>query len=149
MRTLIRQRLMLGDMLGVEGLSLTEILHQAQIQPHGVRMHEPDLSPVSRSLAVTVQAKELTLFHFMFNAYWEPLVFELPPLTRGEHERWRRWIDTYRDAPDDILEESSAPCVEGPSYTVQARSLVVLVALHDARSSPGSSTVTRRRGAKC
>ena len=99
-------------------------------------MNEPDLSPVSHSLAVTVRGEELALFHFMFNAYWEPLVFELPRLTRGEHECWRRWIDTYSDAPDDIFEDPSAPRVEGPSYTVQAHSFVVLVALRDRRASP-------------
>ena len=63
-------------------------------------------------------------------------MFELPRLTRSEHECWRRWIDTYRDAPDDILEEPSAPCVEGRATRVQARSFAVLVALRDGRSSP-------------
>ena len=73
----------------------------------------------------------------MFNAYWEPLAFELPPLTPGVHGCWRRWIDTYRDAPEDI-HDGLGPSVEGPSYTVQARSLVVLFALGgDGTLPPG------------
>jgi hypothetical protein len=54
-----------------------------------------------------------------------------------------RWINTYRDAPDDVIEEPPGPRVEGPSYTVQARSLAVLVALRDGRSSPRSSAEPR------
>ena len=136
-KTLIRQRLMLGDMLGVEALSLNEILREADIQPHGVRLNEPDLSPESHSLAVTVRGRgRAALFHVMFNAYWEPLIFELPRLAPGVHESWRRWIDTYRDAPDDIY-DGLGPSVEDPSYTVQARSLVVLFALRGTgRSAP-------------
>jgi glycogen operon protein len=64
----------------------------------------------------------------MFNAYWEPLTFELPRLARGVDRTWRRWIDTYRDAPDDVCEAFPAPSVEGGTYTVQARSLVILLA---------------------
>jgi glycogen operon protein len=74
----------------------------------------------------------VALFHVIFNAYWEPLSFELPRLTPGVHEGCRLWIDTYRDAPDDIHEEPLAPSVDGPRYAVQARSLVVLVALRAA-----------------
>ena len=131
-KTLVGQRLMLGETLGVEGVSLNELLREADIQPHGVRLNEPDLSPESHSLAVTVRGRgRAALFHVMFNAYWEPLTFELPRLAPGVHGSWRRWIDTYRDAPDDIY-DGLGPSVEGPSYTVQARSLVVLFALRGA-----------------
>ena len=47
----------------------------------------------------------MPLFHVMFNAYWEPLTFELPRPDPGVARRWRRWIDTYRDAPEDIFDE--------------------------------------------
>jgi glycogen operon protein len=67
----------------------------------------------------------------MFNAYWEPLVFELPPVVSGVHGPWRRWIDTYQDAPHDIYDWPGGPAVEGTSYTLQARSLVVLFAVRD------------------
>ena len=38
-KTLIRQRLVLGNELGVQGLSLNEILREAEIQLHGVRLN--------------------------------------------------------------------------------------------------------------
>ena len=89
-------------------------------------MQQPDLSPESHSLAITVRHVEAAiLFHTMFNVYWEPLVFELPPL---RHRHWRRWIDTSRDAPDDVYEWSLAAPVQGPTCAVQPRSLVILFA---------------------
>jgi glycogen operon protein len=93
-----------------------------------VKLGAPDVSPESHSLAVTVRGPGgAALFHVMFNAYWEPLTFELPPLTPGLHESWRRWIDTYQDTPDDIADDFG-PWVESPSYAAQARSVVVLFA---------------------
>ena len=128
-KTLVHQRLMLGNEPGVQDLSLNQILRDAEIHPHGVRLHQPDLSPDSHSLAFTVRGPGgVALFHAMFNAYWEALTFELPPLTAGEHDRWRRWIDTAREAPDDVCDRLPAPAVDGSAYTVQARSLVVLFA---------------------
>jgi isoamylase len=132
-------------MLGVEGMSLNELLREADIQLHGVRLNAPDLSSMSHSLAVTVRGTERApLFHVMFDAYWEPLSFELPRPAPGDGS-WRRWIDTYRDAPDDICDAPLAPLVERPSYTVQARSLVVLFALRgDAKlDSPSHRSVDR------
>ena len=67
--------------------------------------------------------------HAMLNAYWEPLSFEIPPADGG-HLPWKRWIDTFRDAPEDICEWSRAPEVEEVTYQVQPRSVVVLVARH-------------------
>ena len=136
-KTLVRQRVMLGDILDVERLSLNELLREADIQPHGVRLNAPDLSPESHSLAVTARGTvRRPLFHVMFNAYWEPLVFELPRPEPGVHGPWRRWIDTDRDAPDDVC-AGLGPSVEDPSYTVHARSLVVLFALR-GEGTPGS-----------
>jgi glycogen operon protein len=127
-KILIRRRRLLGDAPEMQGASLNQILRKAEIHPHGVRLGAPDLSAESHSLAVTVRGPGgAALFHVMFNAYWEPLSFELPPLTPGVHEGWRRWIDTYRDAPEDIADDFGPP-IEGPSYAVQARSLVVLFA---------------------
>jgi glycogen operon protein len=127
-KILIRRRRLLGDTPEMQGASLNDILRKAEIHPHGVRPGAPDLSAESHSLAVTVRGPGgAALFHVMFNAYWEPLSFELPPLTPGVHEGWRRWIDTYRDAPEDIADDFG-PSVDGPAYAVQARSLVVLFA---------------------
>jgi glycogen operon protein len=84
------------------------------------------------------------MFHVMFNAYWQPLVFELPPLAAGMHRPWRRWIDTYQDAPNDLYDWPGAPAVQGPSCSVQARSLVVLFAQRAAL--PGSRQPSRQSG---
>ena len=121
---------------------------RAEIQPHGVRLNEPDLSVHSHSLAVTVRApKGAALFHVMLNAYWEPLRFELPRPAPGVDEPWRRWIDTDRDAPDDVCDEALAPPVEGDSYTVHARSLVVLFAFRDGTVGSRASVYDARERA--
>ncbi len=39
---------------------------------------------------------------------------------------WRRVVDTSRPSPDDIVESGSGPALEGESYPVPARSIVVL-----------------------
>jgi glycogen operon protein len=147
-KTLIGQRLMLGKELGIEGVSLKEVLQQADIHAHGVRLNEPDLSPDSHSLAFTVRDKRRAVkFHVMFNAYWEPLTFELPSPGPDVGACWRRWIDTYRDAPDDVCDQPPASPVEGVSYTVQARSLVVLFVLGRDETLGAGRTVRSRRGA--
>jgi glycogen operon protein len=79
----------------------------------------------------------------MFNAYWDPLVFELPPMIPG-HPPWRRWIDTYRSAPDDIHEPAFGPPVLDATYTVQPRSLVTLFAQGTGATSAGPSSPRRR-----
>jgi isoamylase len=136
-KTLVRQRIMLGKDLGVAGVSLNELLRSAEIEPHGVRLHEPDLSPWSHSLAVTVRPRlQAASLHAMFNAFWQPVTFELPRPEAGVHGRWRRWIDTYRDSPDDVCDGPLAPAVESPRYTVEARSLVVLFALGGEATFP-------------
>ena len=63
-------------------------------------------------------------FHLILNAYWEPLDFELPKLEGGEP--WRRWIDTGLESPDDITPWQTSPAVDGASYRVQSRSVVML-----------------------
>jgi len=137
-KTLVGQRVMLAGLPGVDGLSLNEILRTAEIQPHGVRLNEPDVRPESHSLAVTLRGPGGVQFHVMFNAYWEPLSFELPRLPAGRHEGWRRWIDTDRAAPADIYDAPSrAPVVGGPDYTVQARSLAVLFAFASPDTDAG------------
>jgi len=123
-----------NDTPDIQSLSLNQILRGAEIRVHGVSLGAPDLSPSSHSLAVTVREPGgTTLFHVMFNAHWEALTFEIPRLDRRVHEGWRRWIDTSREAPEDISENLGPP-VEGPSYMVHPRSLVMLSAATRASS---------------
>ena len=74
-------------------------------------------------------------FHFILNAYWEPLEFELPVV--GEGASWRRWIDTALDSPNDIVPWQTAPAIAGNCYRVGARSVVMLISTtRTAASSP-------------
>jgi glycogen operon protein len=112
----------------ITDLSLNQLLRLARVQMHGVQLNQPDWSPESHSLALTMQVLgEKQLIHLMINAYWEPLTFALPPVSEWS-SAWRRWIDTYRAAPEDICEWPQAPVVHSASYTVQPRSVVALFA---------------------
>ena len=62
----------------------------------------------------------------MVNAYWEELVFEIPP--GGDvYEPWRRCIDTSLDSPDDACDWFNAPEIVTSTYQVQPRSVVLLI----------------------
>jgi glycogen operon protein len=95
------------------------------LQWHGIKLGEPDLSPSSHSLAFTLSRPgELERIHVMLNAWWEPLIFELPPLParRG----WYRVIDTARPSPRDFTDPGTSEREEG-SIEVDARSTILLV----------------------
>jgi glycogen operon protein len=105
------------------GAPLREFLTRARIEWHGVRLNLPDWGPESRSLAVCFTARGRTgRVYAAFNAYWEPLEFELPEAPRG----WRRLVDTARPPPEDAAGWSETAPADGPCYRVEARSVVVL-----------------------
>jgi isoamylase len=108
-------------------VALNELIRQADITWHGVKLGEPDWRPSSHSIAFTARFS-MAPYHVILNAYWEPLEFELPPLVHGAREPWRRWIDTALDSPHDIVEWERAPSVSGHRYRAQSRSVVVLFA---------------------
>jgi glycogen operon protein len=109
------------------GLSLNQLLHRARVQWHGVHLNEPDWSDHSHSLAVTIQSLGARfLLHVMFNAYWEPLTFAIPPVGAEAGGAWRRCIDTALVSPDDFSPWDAAPAVAPGTYVVQPRSIVVL-----------------------
>jgi glycogen operon protein len=112
-------------------LSLKQLLQRAKIRWSGVALDCPDWSEHSHSLAITLESlRARFLMHGMFNSYWEPLTFELPPVST-KRRGWQRCIDTALASPDDIRPLSQAPTVTGSSYVVQPRSVVLLVqALH-------------------
>jgi glycogen operon protein len=114
------------------GLSLTALLQQAQIRWHGAKLDQPDWGHDSHSLAFTVQGRR-GLFHLIFNAYWEPLEFELPKPPSRSQRGWKRVIDTFLEPPDDFCSGRKAPRIDGPTegvpkYLVQPRSVVLLLA---------------------
>jgi glycogen operon protein len=110
-------------------LSLDEILREGDWAWHGVRLGAPDWGELSHSLALSITIPQEGLrFHMMFNAYWEPLEFELPPVAERAGGPWRRWIDTALDSPQDIAEWDAAPPVAGNRYRVGPRSVVLFYA---------------------
>jgi glycogen operon protein len=112
------------------GLTLNQLLQQARTEWHGVKLNEPDWSDESRSIALTAWSlRGRFVIHLMINAYWEPLEFELPPVPEQFGDSWYRWIDTYRESPDDICTLNEAPLIKDLSYLVQSRSIVSIIAV--------------------
>jgi isoamylase len=114
---------------GEHGLTLNQILRQARIQWHGVRLNAPDWGDASHSLACTLWSmSRRSVIHLMMSAYWEPLSFELPDPPGGHTAGWRRLIDTALGAPDDCTNPNEAAVIVSHHYTLQPRSLVLLFA---------------------
>ncbi|HXZ24612.1 MAG TPA: glycogen debranching protein GlgX, partial [Nitrospiria bacterium] len=86
--TAFRQR---RDVLAEAGtLSLNQLLERAKITWHGVALDQPDWGEHSHAIAFTLRSlRGRFLLHGMFNAYWEPLTFELPLVPSGLTQRWR------------------------------------------------------------
>ena len=128
--TLLNERRILRDAEHErQRMSLTQLLQQANKSWHGVKPGQPDWSQHSHSIAVSAELRnERLLFYLILNAYWEPLHFELPPVSNGSANQWRRWIDTALDSPLDIVPWQTAPSISGHSYRAEARSVVVLFA---------------------
>ncbi len=128
--TLLNARRVLRDVEpGSPRVALSQLIRQADIAWHGVRLHEPDWRPSSHSVALTARLTTERLFvHVILNAYWEPLEFELPSVSNGGRHPWRRWIDTFLESPNDIVEWERAPSVPGRTYRTEPRSVVVLFA---------------------
>ena len=105
-------------------LSLNQLLARALKTWHGVKIGQPDWSSSSHSIALSAHLPhENVITHLIFNAYWEPLEFELPNGNRGP---WKRWIDTALDSPNDIVPWRDAPTVPGFKYVAGPRSVVSL-----------------------
>jgi glycogen operon protein len=124
---MIRFRQSLPGRSDRRGLSLTERIRQSSIQWHGVKLNSPDWSHQSRTASFTVSIDGESL-HAIFNAFWEPLVFELPPPSATKAMGWRKVVDTSLPSPEDIRMPSEAPWVHAPECKVQPRSSVLLIA---------------------
>ncbi len=113
--------------------TLSQLISSATKNWHGVKLDQPDWSDQSHSVAFSAELKgEGLLVYFIFNAYWEPLEFELPRLEKSEGGFWRRWIDTSLESPQDIVAWQEAPSVSKHRYRAGSRSVVVLWAnLHE------------------
>jgi isoamylase len=119
-----------------ERLTLRQLIARANKSWHGVKQNQPDWGDSSHSIAFTAEVREQRLLvHLIFNAYWEPLEFELPRAPGGREPGWRRWIDTGRESPEDIVPWQDAAAVACPTYAAAARSVVVLFAHADGAPS--------------
>jgi isoamylase len=100
---------------------------------HGQEPGKPDWSPESRAVAAVLDGRKIDRpgevdrdFCIIMNAYWEPLVFQIPASPTGRI--WRRTVDTALPSPDDALGLDEGPAIKvGHLYTVEARSMVILV----------------------
>ena len=104
---------------------LAQLIAGAKQSWHGVKVSRPDWGEHSHAVAFSAEIpNERLTFHLILNAWSEPLEFELPPAAAP----WRRWIDTFRPSPQDIVEWRKAPPVNGATYPAGPRSVVVLYA---------------------
>jgi isoamylase len=110
-------------------VALNQVIRQADITWHGVKLDRPDWTPSSHSIAFTAKVtRERVSVHVILNAYWGPLEFELPPAPDGGRHPWHRWIDTFLDSPHNIVDWECAPMVPGHTYRTEPRSVVVVFA---------------------
>jgi glycogen operon protein len=113
-------------------LTLAEFLDRAAVTWHGVKLGKPDWSDYSHTLSFTLSGVGgRRWYHFILNAYSEPLEFELP-VPAGSSVGWVRLVDTYLDAPDDIVSYEDARPVGGGTYSMGPRSVAMLVAPLDS-----------------
>jgi len=128
-RLLIAGRMLRDIALADPAMTLNQILGQARLEWHGVRLGEPDWRENSHSLALTAWTlSRRVAFHLMINAWREPLAFELPPAPDLSGGRWRRWLDTSLLSPSDIVPLDEAPQVGNGTYELPSHSVAVVFA---------------------
>ncbi len=93
---------------------------------HGCKLHSPGWDdPSARALAFTMgEFGAGEDIHVMLNMYSESLEFEIP---RIKGRKWYRVVDTFLPAPQDITEVGEEIGINGNTYFVSGRSVVVLV----------------------
>ena len=127
-RLLVNRRLRRSLLPEEQRRTLNELIRDAPHAWHGVQLFRPDWSEHSHSLAFSTElrAENLALF-VILNAFWEPLNFELPQTRNNQPIRWRRWIDTFLEPPNDIVPWEQPQPVSGLTYPSGPRSVVVLI----------------------
>jgi len=127
-RLLIERRLRRDLLAEQQNLSLNELIRDAPHAWHGTKLFQPDWDDQSHSLAFSTDLPgEGLSFYLILNAFWEPLVFELPQTRDNQPIQWRRWIDTFLESPHDIVPWPQSEPVTGTGYLAQPRSVVILV----------------------
>jgi glycogen operon protein len=104
-------------------VSLSRLLATSRHEWHGVKLGQPDWGESSHCIALGADLEAVGLrMHFILNAHDQAHEFELPEAP------WRRWIDTSRRSPDDIVELASAPAIDARIYDAGPQSVVMLFA---------------------
>ncbi|MEP7127519.1 MAG: glycogen debranching protein GlgX [Chitinophagales bacterium] len=117
-------------------MRLKELLDKPLISWHGVKLNKPDWGESSHSIAVTtLSIGGSVLMHYLFNAYNQPLVFEIPAVNKAAGQVWKRWIDTSLPSPHDIFFWEDAPVHDGKTYAVQQHSVVILFTRIDSKAT--------------
>jgi glycogen operon protein len=104
---------------------------EPDISWHGVEPGKPDFSPLSRTVAYTLDGSQTGRepdrdLYVSCSAWREPLLFRVPRSPSGK--AWRRAVDTALPSPQDIVPLDEGPRVlPGSIYVVAPYSLVVLV----------------------
>lgn len=125
---LLARRVLREGQTDVQRMGLEQLLREAKLALHGVKLGQPDWSNSSHSLALGVEIQSQRLrYHLIVNACWEALDCELPLVSNSEGGAWRRRIDTALDPPRDIVEWQRAPPVPGRTYRAGPRSVVILL----------------------
>jgi glycogen operon protein len=93
---------------------------------HGTELNKPGWNdPNARCLAFTLGGfEDGPDHHVVLNMYWDALDFELPSVPG---RRWRRFVDTARPSPEDIIEAAAGGPIEGNRVRVESRSVLVLL----------------------
>lgn len=104
---------------------------------HGCQVNCPGWQdPDARVLAFTLGGFGTDPdIHVMMNMFWEPLSFDLPHIP---DRAWYRSVDTSLPSPDDIAEQGEEIRISGGKYTVNGRSVVILIS-KDLRSGEEAS----------
>ena len=131
---MIRLRLHFDRGTTGNAIALEDYLCKAHIEWHGTALDKPDWGSDSHAIAVSLHNHALDNMRYIaINSYWNPLEFELPPLSPSS-SKWVRMIDTSLASPDDIADVENGPNIVGTTYLVNPHSIVVL---HHAKSEGG------------
>jgi glycogen operon protein len=85
-----------------------------------------DLGWESRCLAYCLKGERFGEgdLYVMINAFWEPVLFRIQEGGPGD---WKRFLDTSRSSPGDILDPGSEELLRACDYQLAPRSVAVLV----------------------
>ena len=104
---------------------------------HGVRTWCPEFENFRRQLGVFYcgeygkkpDGTKDSNFYVTYNMHWEPHEFDLPKLPRGE--RWHVVFHTDKSEVNGMYGKGEEPLVDGKSFMVPPRSIVVFTGMGD------------------